>query len=112
MWINRGKEQKKYKVDVNITDAIQAWFDYGLSPGSCTEYLLRGNYERAKMSAHMLIRPDEIWNDHIAYVENCVPDICRGENYESWRGYADYVARKRCREIVEKELSDSGAFEL
>lgn len=75
-----------YKVDRSITDAIYRWYEDGLSPGSCTEYLLRGNYERAKLSAHMLIRPDSIWNEHIRFVEECVPACCRGENYDDWRG--------------------------
>lgn len=72
------------KVDRNITDAIDRWYKDGLPPGSCTEYLLRGNYERAFMSAHPMIH--EHWQDHIKFVETCVPACCRGENYDNWVG--------------------------
>jgi hypothetical protein len=105
MWDNNG-----YSVDRSIVDAIEKWFDYGLPPGSCTEYMLRGDYLEAYKHAHPLIKP--YWDDHVGFVQECVPVICRGDNYDNWKGYDDYLTRKRCRELVERELNETGAFEV
>jgi hypothetical protein len=72
------------RVDANITDAIDRWIELGMPPGSCTEFLLRGDYERALRSAHPMIKPH--WDDHVTYVKTCVPACCRGENYDTWQG--------------------------
>lgn len=90
MWNDNG-----YNVDSGMVSAMEAWLDYGLSPGSCTEFLLRGDYLEAYKYAHPLIKP--YWDDHVAYVEDCVPDICRGENYDKWKGYDDYIMRLKCK---------------
>ena len=100
-----------YKVDSNITDALVAWIEYALPPGSCTEYLLRGDYDEAFLHAHPMIKP--YWDDHILYVELNIPEYCRGENYDKWKGLADYEVRKRCAELVKQELDkNSEVFEL
>jgi hypothetical protein len=72
-------------VDENIVAAIEVWITHGLKPGSCTELLLRGNYDEAFKHAHPLIKP--YWADHIAYVES-MPEACRGENFDDWIGSA------------------------
>lgn len=72
-----------YKIDINIVEAIKLWHNKGIPPGSCTEYLLRGDYEEAFLHAHPLIKP--FWNDHIQFVENEVPSYCRGKNYDIWK---------------------------
>ncbi len=75
------------RVDTNISDAIEVWITHGLNPGSCTELLLRGNYDEALKHAHPLIKP--YWKDHIEYVES-MPEACRGENYDDWIGIAGW----------------------
>jgi hypothetical protein len=90
------------RVDSNITEAIDNWYEFGMSPGSCTEFLLRGDYERALRSAHPMIKP--YWDDHIRYVEQCVAPECRGENYDKWRGVEFYNSRHEFQEDEEMEL--------
>lgn len=70
-------------VDENIKDAVNSWIDLGLQPGSCTYYLLKGDYEEAFLHAHPLIKP--YWEDHIRYIET-IPEECRGDNMKTWRG--------------------------
>ena len=70
-------------VDESITSAIDMWIEHGIKPGSCTELLLRGEYDEAFQHAHPLIKPH--WQDHIDYVET-LPDECRGDNFDSWKG--------------------------
>jgi hypothetical protein len=70
-------------IDSSISDAVDAWIQQGLNPGTCTELLLRGDYDRAFLYAHPLIKRD--WNDYIAYMETLPPE-CRGENFDSWKG--------------------------
>lgn len=65
-----------------IKDAIDTWIKYGIKPGSCTELLLRGQYDEAYLHAHPLVKPH--WQDHIKYVES-LPIECRGENFDTWR---------------------------
>ena len=101
----------KYKVDINITDAIRVWIEHALPPGSCTELLLRGDYDEALLHAHPHIKP--YWDDHVLFVECEVPEYCRGENYDKWKGIKDYELRQRCKELCEKELDkNSEVFEL
>ena len=70
------------QVDDSIRSAVDMWIKHGIKPGSCTEHLLRGDYDRALQHAHPLIKPH--WNDHIEYIES-VPEECRGENYDTWK---------------------------
>ena len=70
-------------VDQHIIEAVQAWIDHGLEPGSCTRLLLEGDYEEAYKHAHPLIKP--YWADHIKYIES-IPEECRGTNMKSWKG--------------------------
>ena len=78
------------RVDDSIVQAVEAWIHHALPPGSCTENLLRGNYEKAFMSAHPLIKPH--WDDHIKYIET-IPLYCRNENYDKWKGMERYLHR-------------------
>lgn len=71
------------RVDENIKQAIDMWIEHGMSPGSCTTLLLKGDYEEAFKHAHPLIKPH--WDDHIKYVES-LPSDCRGENMSEWKG--------------------------
>ena len=105
MW-NEDRTNREYEVCDSIVGAIENWINYGLEPGSCTEFLLRGDYERAKLSAHMLLRPDRIWNEHVEFVKNCVPEYCRGENYDTWKGMEHYEMEKRL-----KDFTDAGVFD-
>lgn len=73
------------RVDLGIKDAMDLWYEHGLPPGSCTELLLRGQYEEAWYHAHMHIRPDEIWNNHIELAKS-YPLECREHNYDNWVG--------------------------
>ncbi|MCK5015905.1 MAG: hypothetical protein KAS32_02445 [Candidatus Peribacteraceae bacterium] len=70
-------------VDENIIQAVDNWRKYGLPPGSCTELLLRGEYEEAYLHAHPLIKPH--WRDHLIYIED-LPEEFRGINYDTWKG--------------------------
>lgn len=70
------------QVDQNIVDAVQAWIDHGIDPGSCTTLLLKGEYEEAFLHAHPLLVP--YWTDHVKYIES-LPAECRGANMETWR---------------------------
>lgn len=83
------------KVDENIVSAIRMYFLYAVPPGSCTELLLRGNFDDAKLRAHMLVRDDNHWNDHVAFVKNCVPVYCKNENYDTWKGYRNLSNEER-----------------
>jgi hypothetical protein len=67
----------------NIKKAIDLWISHGIKPGSCTELLLRGDYDRAFLHANPLLKPH--WEDHIKYIET-LPDECRGENVDTWTG--------------------------
>ena len=69
-------------IDENIIGAINNWISHGLIPGSCTELLLRGDYEEAFKHAHPLIKPH--WKDHIEYIER-LPMKYRGENFDIWK---------------------------
>jgi hypothetical protein len=75
------------KVDRSISEAAEMWVAHGINPGSCTELLLRGDYEEAFMHAHLLIKP--FWDDHIKYIES-LPPQCRGENYDNWKGMQNF----------------------
>ena len=70
-------------VDNSISDAVDLWISHGIKPGSCTELLLRGQYDQAYLHAHLLIKP--FWDDHIKYIES-LPAGCRGENFDTWEG--------------------------
>lgn len=70
------------QIDKNIADAIRAWIQYGICPGSCTWYLLKGDYVEAKKHAHPLILP--YWDGHIAYVE-ALPAQYRGQCMKGWK---------------------------
>ena len=74
----------KLMVDMNMTEAMDVWIEHALPPGSCTELLLRGLYDEAILHAHPNIKPH--FKDHIEYVERYVPEYCRGENYDNWKG--------------------------
>lgn len=69
-----------HRIDKNIKDAIDAWINYGLDPGSCTTLLLQGRYDEAFLHAHPLIKPH--WDDLVAYVKT-IPAKYRGENMQS-----------------------------
>jgi len=77
-------------LDQNIIDAIEVWITHGLNPGSCTELLLRGEYEKAFKHAHPLIH--DHWQDHIDYVER-LPKECRGDNFDNWKGMLPWKTR-------------------
>lgn len=80
--------QTSFFVDTNIVSAIEVFFIHAIRPGSCTEYLLRGDYDRAKLSAHPLIKDTEKkWQEHVNYIEDAVPMCCRGDNYDTWIGF-------------------------
>jgi len=34
-----------------------------------------------------MIKDDDTWNDHISFVETYLPECCRGENFNIWKGY-------------------------
>lgn len=78
------------KVDTSIVEAVRAWLTYALQPGSCTELLLRGDYDEAYKHAHPLIKP--YWDDHIKFIES-IPLYCRNGNYDRWKGMEEYNAR-------------------
>lgn len=75
------------RVDQSISDAVDKWLSNGINPGSCTELLLRGDYDEAFLHAHPLIKP--FWKEHIRYIES-IPAECRGENYDTWKGLQHY----------------------
>lgn len=95
-----------YMVDDSIVSAVKLWIEHGIPPGSCTELLLRGDYDRAFKSAHPLIKPH--WNDHILFIENCVPEYCRGVNYDKWKGMEHYKINKKCFEMLGEKLDEVG----
>ena len=74
-------------VDQSIIDSLRLYFLWGISPGSCTTCLLQGEYEEAFARAHPIIKKEEIWNDHISFVETYLPECCRGKNFHTWGGY-------------------------
>ena len=78
-------------VDNNIIDAVKLWFVFGISPGSCTTLLLRGDYEEANTHAHVSIKEDNIWESHIFLMEHYIPPSCRGDNVDSWTGLLPYT---------------------
>jgi len=78
-------------IDENIKNSIDVWIDHGINPGSCTELLLRGDYDEAFKHAHPMIKP--FWEDHIEYVES-MPEACRGENFDEWPGIAGWKTYK------------------
>ncbi len=71
-----------FNIDPSIKEAVELWVDHGLNPGSCTELLLRGDYDRAFKYAHPHIKP--FWNDYVEYIKT-IPIECRNENYDSWK---------------------------
>jgi len=75
------------RVDYGMVDSFKLYFLYGLCPGSCSSYILSGEYEEARAHAHPMIKGDEIWNDHIKFVETVLPECCRGKNMSGWEGY-------------------------
>ena len=75
------------RIDQNISDAVEKWLIHGISPGSCTELMLRGKYDEAFEHAHILVKP--FWKEHIRYIES-IPAECRGENYDTWKGLKYY----------------------
>jgi hypothetical protein len=82
-FIDEWLTETVFQVDMNIADAVEAWHDHGLPPGSCTELLLRGRYDEARKHAHPLILPH--WDDHVKWIET-IPVVCRGANFDNWRG--------------------------
>ena len=78
-------------VDQSMISAFKLYFLYGLTPGSCTSYLLAGEYDEAFERAHPMIKGEEMWNDHIAFVETCIPECCRNECFNTWAGYFDAI---------------------
>jgi len=72
-------------VDDSIIGAVNLWVSHGIKPGSCTELLLRGDYEKAYKHAHPMIKSH--WEDHVAYIESLPIDF-RGENFDDWKGTA------------------------
>ena len=65
--------------------AILAFFMHGLRPGSCTTYLLKGEYERAYACAHPSIK--DRWDNRIHWIEKHVPMCIRGDNFDNWSGW-------------------------
>lgn len=93
------EHKEDWKVDQNIVSAVRLFFVMGLPPGSCTELLLAGHYKEARNHAHMMIRDDDKWSEHIGFVEHLVPACCKGENYYSWKGYK-YMTEEEQEEIL------------
>jgi len=79
----KEEEIESLRVDESIREAVDMWLKHGIKPGSCTEFLLRGDYERAFKHAHPFIK--QHWNDYIAHIES-LPEDCRGENFDTWKG--------------------------
>ena len=87
------------RMDSNIMSSIEAFFEYGLHPGSCTALLLQEEFEAAKLHAHPLLREDLlVWKDHVKFVKLVVPICCKGENFNTWKGYA-YLSEEEKLEI-------------
>ena len=86
-----SNKYRALRVDKNITESIDNWIEHGFHPGSCTELLLRGEYKEAWYHAHPMIKPH--WIDHVTYVKTCVPDYCKGKNFDKWRGMEYYNCR-------------------
>lgn len=84
----QGRKGEQFVCD-SIVSAIRVFFVYGLSPGSCTELLLKGKYDEAKLHAHMMLRDDDTWTDHINFIEHLVPICCRNEYYDTWKGFVN-----------------------
>ena len=74
-------------VDQSMIDAFKLYFLWGIGPGSCSTCLLQGDYEAAYARAHPMIKDNEIWADHISFVETYLPECCRGKNFDTWGGY-------------------------
>lgn len=77
-------------LDVNVVEAIENHFKWGLHPGSFTARLLGSvrpadSYCTLSDLAHPFIRKQV--DDYVWFVENCVPLCCRGENFATWGGY-------------------------
>jgi len=87
------------RLDSNIMSAVEAFFEYGIHPGSCAALLLQEDYEAAKSHAHpILIEDPDIWDDHISFVKSVIPTCCKGENFNTWKGYA-YLSEEEKLEI-------------
>jgi len=96
-----GDEPKRrLRADSNMTNAVNMWYLHALQPGSCTELVLRGQYDEALLHAHVNIRP--IFGEFIEWVELYVPDCCKNENYDKWRGI-DYYNQRHEFNVDEEE---------
>jgi hypothetical protein len=74
-------------LDTGVISAIEYYFKWGLPPGSFTAGLLSGacDPEHLLNRAHPYIR--DIVDNHVQFVNDCIPLCCRGENFETWKGY-------------------------
>lgn len=74
-------------VDTNVVHAIEMFFVHGISPGSFTSLMLQEKYNEALERAHPLIKNEHHHNDMICFLERYVPSVCKGDNFNSWKGY-------------------------
>ena len=62
------------------------FFKYGFHPGSCTSYLLKGDYVKAYAHAHPIIKRSDHWN-YITHAVEEFPEEMRGNNFDDWAGF-------------------------
>lgn len=80
-----------------MLSAVKLYFLYGIHPGSCTWFILKGNKEEALSRAHPHIKRvfDELYNN-LRLV--CTNVVCE---YENWKGYKN--APQEIKDIIEFE---------
>jgi hypothetical protein len=76
----------------DMLDTILIFIVYGYHPGSCAEALLREDLEGAMAKAHPWLKHRADKHDtyveyYLDIVKSCVPDYCKKENFDTWRGF-------------------------
>ena len=77
----------EYLVDSEMMGAVEAYYVHGLYPGSYYACLLKGELDEALVRAHKLLRNEVTHDAQIRFIEECVPDYCKNENFDTWLGY-------------------------
>jgi hypothetical protein len=76
----------------DMLDTILAFIVYGYYPGSCAEAILREDMPGAMARAHPRLKHKRKKGEtyveyYLDIVKNCVPDYCKKENFDTWRGF-------------------------
>jgi hypothetical protein len=95
-------------VDRGIIDAIDVYYEHGISGGKCVDLLLQGSYDAAFEVVHELCKPT--WQNHINYVKALPVRVTRQVLVDAWKAEYALLLIKQCHFPLDEALSNAEAM--